>query len=56
MPDDERKMLFAEAKKRDMYKDQLATDNGYILYRIKVEGSIPKDWNSQLQAQGCKLF
>lgn len=56
MLDDERKMLFEEAKKRDAYKDQLATDNGYILYRIKVEGAIPTDWKSQLQAQGCKLF
>ena len=51
MSDGERMSLFEESKKRDAYKDQLARDNNYKLYRIKVGGSIPEDWKTQLQEQ-----
>ena len=53
MSDCERMSLFKESKKRDAYKDQLARDNNYKLYRIKVGGSIPEDWKTQLQEQDC---
>ena len=56
MSDGERMSLFEESKKRDAYKDQLARDNNYKLYRIKVGGSIPEDWKTQLQEQDCTLF
>ena len=56
MSDCERMSLFKESKKRDAYKDQLARDNNYKLYRIKVGGSIPEDWKTQLQEQDCTLF
>ena len=56
MSDGERMSLFEESKKRDAHKDQLARDNNYKLYRIKVGGSIPEDWKTQLQEQDCTLF
>ena len=56
MPDEERMALFEKAKNRDYYKDQIAKDHGYQLYRIKVGSNIPENWKEQLQSQGCKLF
>lgn len=56
MSDSERISLFEESKKRDAYKDQIAKDNNYSLYRIRVESSIPADWKIQLCKQGCTLF
>ena len=56
MSDEERLVLFNEAKKNDIYKNELAKLNGYKLYRIKVEGCIPNDWKEQLLIQGCDVF
>ena len=55
MPDEERITLFEEAKKKDAYKNELAVKHGYTLYRIKVEGSLPFDWITQLSNQGFKI-
>lgn len=56
MPDEERMALFEEAKKNDIYKNELAKQNGYKIYRIKVEGSLPLDWKEQLCNQGCVII
>lgn len=55
MPDEERMALFEEAKKRDLYKNELAVKHNYRLYRIKVEGGLPSDWQVQLKTQGFEL-
>lgn len=55
MPDEERKTLFEEAKKKDIYKNELAVKHKYKLYRVKVEGCLPADWYEQLKSQGLNL-
>jgi very-short-patch-repair endonuclease len=55
MSDSERINLFNEAKKRDMYKNSLASEKGYTVYRIKVESNLPKNWKDQLIEQGFKF-
>lgn len=55
MPDEDRLALFEEAKKNDIYKNELAIQNGYKIYRIKVEGCLPTDWKNQLSNQGCDI-
>jgi hypothetical protein len=55
MPDTERMALFEEAKKNDIYKNELAVKNNYKLYRIKVEGGLPSDWQAQLNNQGFQI-
>ena len=56
MPDAKRMALFEEAKKKDVYKNELAVKHGYTLYRIKVEGSLPIDWITQLGNQGSIIY
>lgn len=56
MPDEERMKLFEEAKKNDTFKDSIAATNGYRIYRIRVEGSLPDDWYEQLKAQNFTEF
>lgn len=46
----------ARTQLRDELKTKIAIDHGYILYRIKVENSLPNDWIDQLRKQGCNLF
>jgi very-short-patch-repair endonuclease len=55
MPDAKRMALFEEAKKKDVYKNELAVKHGYTLYRIKVEGGLPIDWIAQLNNQGFQI-
>lgn len=55
MPDEKRVALFEEAKKKDVYKNELAVKHGYTLYRIKVEGSLPVNWIAQLSNQGLQI-
>lgn len=55
MLDEERMVLFEEAKKKDAYKNELATKHGYTLYRIKVENSLPSNWQAQLENQGFSI-
>lgn len=43
-------------QERDKIKTDHAINNGYALYRIKVNQHIPDDWTNQLQEQGCTLF
>ena len=49
-------MMLIEAKKNDILKNDIAKVNGYQIYRIRVEGSLPDDWYQQLQAQKFELF
>jgi len=55
MPDQERIALFQQAQERDNVKTQIAIDKGYHLYRIRVEGGLPEDWQQQLLQQGYRL-
>ena len=56
MSDQERMMLFEEGQQRDRYKDQLAIDNGFKIYRIQVGRNLPKNWKEIIHQQGCLLF
>lgn len=46
----------AKTQARDAKKTKYALENGYQLYRIKVNQHVPDDWLEQLIAQGCTLF
>jgi hypothetical protein len=56
MSDDKRKELFKVNQDIDLLKNQIAKDNNYPLYRIKVGGCLPSDWKERLISQGCTLF
>jgi len=53
---EERKELYYQAQQKDAMKTQLAIDNGYKVFRIKVVGSLPPDWLEILKSQGWDLF
>ena len=56
VPKEEKIQLLALTISKDQFKNKLANDNGYKIYRIKVEGSLPKNWYDQLINQNFDRF
>lgn len=45
-----------KTQEKDAKKTQRANEHGYDIYRIRVGGSLPEDWYSQLLCQNFDLF
>ena len=53
---EERVAIFEKTVARDQKKTQLAIENGYQVFRVKVTSSLPKDWHKILVNQGWDIF